>query len=967
MPTVTVVSATTGDELLTIEIGEEWHVGELKAIIFARDGTSPGLQSLLLGGQILSDDQRFNELGGDQIELQLLRGRWTITVRDARKEWSGDYYNPEEAEVWHVESYPDCTDEMFLVQVAEKMGLPPATLPSLIANGWQVSDAGLYDLKSYELQSGSEVKLTRTYPVPLMSVERSPPKSRRSEFLESNAALGLLDECQTATLLHPEDFDVTGEVKVILTAAIRGCGCAAQLPQVLSDDECDQIQRRAKQLAFVPQELSCRQGTRRYNRVVVQDEKLSQLLWSRTRAFLEEALAVESKRPLGFGCAQGEWALAGLNHCFRINSYGPEGFLKPHRDAAFSPNHSLRSFCTLLVPLTSAGRTRFYQPKVPLDFRGMTLAEELSARGGLKGFLPTDAVLSKGCPLVFGQALLHEGLPDQLGAKVVLRTDVMVRRASLPRVLLTPEERRDHMQALRWFREAQQKELRGEPSNDFYERALSYRYFHPNGPPPDSESEICSRKWTAQEAVPLAPNPLLERHLGFAMPELVHLRGPVAAFRLKGAAGDAGGATSTTSTTSTNSTGHLRVAAMYALHLLGHKAYEECGEGLYTVDFDPSTQKVAAVPLPQILQDVFESKPCYGAIYNVASRTGDPLQDFSKAVDRSHLVLQHGALPCASSVDLLAAMKTEGFVDESGGDLRGDGTVESYALPNFNRKVRKAYRCARDCDTPSSSSSDYSEVEPDWSLYLSGLLSEGTPGLDVVSVARGEETYLPEQHEIVCLCGDCSEDPPNEKVIPSMKPLNHLVFDFGKHELLVEAHSSVEPSESGGLHDLHLLWAELLRQHELLRPQTMTPMTLTLPLEEGDLTLFKDSACTVAALDSKGELQTVPLESFQSPGAALEKLLPNGQEVCASPALQEFISGSAAEFFPWYTISLHGLNASFHHAGEMNGCQQSVVLDVQVEHAGLAESEHTTTVLAAVTSDGDDTLIWTIYHGLSAL
>ena len=48
------------------------------------------------------------------------------------------------------------TDEMFLVQVAEKMGLPPATLPSLIANGWQVSDAGLYDLKSYELQSGSE-------------------------------------------------------------------------------------------------------------------------------------------------------------------------------------------------------------------------------------------------------------------------------------------------------------------------------------------------------------------------------------------------------------------------------------------------------------------------------------------------------------------------------------------------------------------------------------------------------------------------------------------------------------------------------------------------------------------------------------------------------------------------------------------------------------------------------------------
>ena len=41
---------------------------------------------------------------------------------------------------------------------------------------------------------------------------------------------------------------------------------------------------------------------------------------------------------------------------------------------------------------------------------------------------------------------------------------------------------KDHMQALRWFREAQQNELRGKPSNDFYEKALSYRYFHPSGP-----------------------------------------------------------------------------------------------------------------------------------------------------------------------------------------------------------------------------------------------------------------------------------------------------------------------------------------------------------------------------------------------------------------------------------------------------------------------------------------------------
>ena len=39
---------------------------------------------------------------------------------------------------------------------------------------------------------------------------------------------------------------------------------------------------------------------------------------------------------------------------------------------------------------------------------------------------------------------------------------------------------------------------------------------------------------------------------------------------------------------------------MYALHLLGHKAYEEWDGAQYTVDFDPSTQKVAAVRAPDV-------------------------------------------------------------------------------------------------------------------------------------------------------------------------------------------------------------------------------------------------------------------------------------------------------------------------------------------------------------------------------
>ena len=101
-----------------------------------------------------------------------------------------------------------------------------------------------------------------------------------------------------------------------------------------------------------------------------------------------------------------------------------------------------------------------------------------------------------------------------------------------------------------------------------------------------------------------------------------------------------------------------------------------------------------------------------------------------------------------------------------------------------------------------------------------------------------------------------------------MKPLNHLVFDFGKHELLVEAHSSVEPSESGGLHDLHLLWAELLRQRELLRrtnshpkpkPQNPTPPTpAVLQLISGNVRLKQKAVKFLDSLFFKCSPKTGP-------------------------------------------------------------------------------------------------------------
>lgn len=65
--------------------------------------------------------------------------------------------------------------------------------------------------------------------------------------------------------------------------------------------------RRASDRAFAPKRIDCLRGTRRYERLVVKDPKLSALLWSRCEELLKGL--GEDLRPLGFACG-GEWSLA---------------------------------------------------------------------------------------------------------------------------------------------------------------------------------------------------------------------------------------------------------------------------------------------------------------------------------------------------------------------------------------------------------------------------------------------------------------------------------------------------------------------------------------------------------------------------------------------------------------------------------------------------------------------------------
>ena len=436
MLAVRVSSAATGQELCVIQAGRDWTVHELNAKLASQQGAKPHSQTILQGVRVLQSTEflrDFLEEGSGSLELQVLRKSWVVTVVDERPEparpeahsdsdGEGDASREtREIREMGVEAHPECTLGEFCVMVAEMLQLEAATQPDLYFQGDfldnQDFDAMGSSLDSFGIQGGSTVRVRGTSELPLLWKGRGAMTSRRSEFLESNAALCLIDQCQAGQLLAWfEDMEPSTPRahEVLHPGTGKGhCDSVSALSNLLSESECESIAQESERLAVAPMDVKCIRGTRRYQRVIVQDEELAKHLWTRAKPAVQAALAGQSLRPLGFGCVQGDWELEGLNPCFRVNSYGAGGCLKPHRDAPFSPEANVRSLCTLLIPLSSVGRTRFFHPVQDKDFRGMTLKEELEARGGLDtGFQALDVCLTAGCGLLFGQSLLLGSLKD---------------------------------------------------------------------------------------------------------------------------------------------------------------------------------------------------------------------------------------------------------------------------------------------------------------------------------------------------------------------------------------------------------------------------------------------------------------------------------------------------------------------------------------------------------------------------
>lgn len=169
---------------------------------------------------------------------------------------------------------------------------------------------------------------------------------------------------------------------------------------LLSPGECGALVERIEALGPTAAPITTSRGPvmrpdlRSNDRVMFDDVSLAQLLFERIRPHLP-------------GRLERDWHLIGANERLRCYRYRPGQAFAPHFDGAFHRSPHEVSLLTYLVYLTDC------------------------EAGGATRLLDLEHTIhpAPGRALVFNHHLLHEGCPVLAGAKYVVRTDLMFRRA----------------------------------------------------------------------------------------------------------------------------------------------------------------------------------------------------------------------------------------------------------------------------------------------------------------------------------------------------------------------------------------------------------------------------------------------------------------------------------------------------------------------------------------------------------
>jgi prolyl 4-hydroxylase len=164
------------------------------------------------------------------------------------------------------------------------------------------------------------------------------------------------------------------------------------IPEILSSAECSDHIARSEQIGYGPAPFadSIDERVRNNERVIVDDDSLSTLFWSRIRAHVPDLL-------------DGREA-TGVNERFRYYRYRPGQKFALHRDGFFRRENGEESKLTCILYLND-------------DFIGGETA--------VKNVIVAPR---RGMALIFRHEFLHEGRPVLDGTKYVLRTDVMYDR-----------------------------------------------------------------------------------------------------------------------------------------------------------------------------------------------------------------------------------------------------------------------------------------------------------------------------------------------------------------------------------------------------------------------------------------------------------------------------------------------------------------------------------------------------------
>ncbi|KAJ3096335.1 hypothetical protein HDU96_000795 [Phlyctochytrium bullatum] len=494
-------------------------------------------------------------------------------------------------------------------------------------------------------------------------------RTTRSQVLASDAFLRTRD-CAVPHELLPSPEDVTPEIGDV---SVQDGKMVAVVEGLLSEAECAQIVNLEPPTSYRSMKGRYEVSKRKGSRLLVLDDDLASLLWTRLEPILTSAVAAHdiSIVPLGFNVLGrgGQWRLYGINPAMRVNiQEAGNGFFAPHYDAQFCKNGEMRSVFSVVVYLNdgfeSGGETVFWRPKgdkAGVDVKGFTIDEEIEARGGEAAYEKLVVVPKMGRAVVFGHDVMHQGKSfedEDIRVRYVLRTDVMViREGGSKGFVVSEEEAPDYRLCLSYFREAQHKELEKavKRAGELYERSLSIRL-----PGELQEHLVSFFDYNSIQRLVLAfPHLLWVQEYSYLLRHR-SVQDSWAHLKLRSAAIKGGSGSSSNNWSNIayckfgrscwvefddvtffqeNVEGCCRAAAMIAFFQLGQKLNAKVAP----VSFDPITQTVKAVKMEELVAAAFFNEACYGSVFAVERGEETSVEeDFDNAVDRTFMTYRFG-------------------------------------------------------------------------------------------------------------------------------------------------------------------------------------------------------------------------------------------------------------------------------------------------------------------------------------